>query len=253
MINVQKLEAELKRRCAGPSCFGHLKYVDAPDDELVLLPNKQYMRIPAARAFLEMAIKAHVDEGINLLPAYCFRRHGFQHELFLNWAKKKNVGFEQNVKHVAPAGYSEHHTGYAVDIHDGPGPRQMPKTPFQDRPAYAWLEEHAGEFGFENSFPKNNVQGIIFEPWHWRWVGNEHAERVFEAARQLKRLDEENPKVGEAVRSAKETGIGKNALGSVKKTLRALFDAHDATMQEEQSKLDAFREGKAQAWTSASA
>ena len=58
----------------------------------------------------------------------------------------------------------------------------MPKTPFQNRPAYAWLVEHAADFGFENSFPKDNVQGISFEPWHWRYVGDVHALRTFAAA-----------------------------------------------------------------------
>src|SRR5690606_28963255 len=109
MIDLDHIAAELDRRCRGPASYGHIRYEDAPDAELVLLANKQYLRIPAARAFLEMSIKAHVDAEINLLPAYGFRRHGFQRNLFLNWAKKKQVGFEENLRHVAPPGYSEHH------------------------------------------------------------------------------------------------------------------------------------------------
>lgn len=241
IINTDKLSAEMKRRCSGPACFGHLQYVDAPDDELVLLANKQYMRIPAARAFLEMAIKCHVDTGINLLPAYCFRRHQFQHNLFLNWAKKKQVGFMQNIRHVAPAGYSEHHTGYGVDIHDGPGPRQMPKTPFQDRPAFAWLAEHASEFDFENSFPKGNVQGVMFEPWHWRWVGNAHAEKVFTTIRKLTALDAEDGRVGEALRKGLDSGIDAKAPKDVKRTLQAILDGHAELMAEEQEQLDTWR------------
>ena len=241
MINVDKLAAEMQRRCKGPACFGHLAYVDAPDDELVLLANKQYMRIPAARAFLEMAIKAHVDDGVNLLPAYCFRRHDFQRTLFLNWAKKKNVGFDENVRHVAPAGYSEHHTGYGVDIHDGPGPRHTPNTPFQDRPAYAWLVEHAREFDFENSFPRGNVQGVMFEPWHWRWVGNAHAEQTFRTVRRLTALDAEDARVGEAVRRGGESGIWEQAPQPVRQTLSTLFVEHAELVREEQARLDAWR------------
>lgn len=252
MTNLQKIAQELDRRCKTPATFGHLKYIEAPDDELVLLPNKKYMRIAAARAFLEMSIKAHVDAGVNLLPASCFRRHGIQHELFLKLAQKKNVDFDRNVKRVAPAGYSEHHTGYAVDIRDGPGPRRMPRTPFRKRPVYVWLVEHAADFGFENSFPRGNVQGIIFEPWHWRWVGDDHAERVFTTARKLAELDKENPGFGDAVRAGKDTGVSSKAPPLVKKALHELFEAHGKIMEEEQERLEAFRNDAAKVWVSAS-
>lgn len=251
MANLQMIAQELDGRCKTPATFGHLRYVEAPDDELVLLPNKKYMRIPAARAFLEMSIKAHIDARINLLPASCFRRHGVQREVFLKRAQKKNVGFDQNVKRVAPAGYSEHHTGYAVDIRDGPGPRQMQGTPFRQRPVYAWLVENAADFGFENSFPQGNVQGIIFEPWHWRWIANDHAERMFTTARKLVDLDKEDPRYGEAVRTGKDTGVSSKALPSVKKALHELFEAHGKIMEEEQERLEAFRNGAANVWVSA--
>lgn len=65
----------------------------------------------------------------------------------------------------APPGYSEHHTGRAVDI----GTRDS--TPleigFDRTPAFAWLRDHASEFGFRLSYPPGNPGGYQYEPWHW--------------------------------------------------------------------------------------
>lgn len=67
----------------------------------------------------------------------------------------------------APPGYSEHHTGRAVDINT-PGcvPRE---EPFEDTPAFDWLQRHAGRFGYRLSYPRGNDLGFIYEPWHWYW------------------------------------------------------------------------------------
>ena len=65
----------------------------------------------------------------------------------------------------APPGYSEHHSGSAVDVTtDGvaaldPG--------FENTPAFQWLSKNASRFGFLLSFPANNPYGYAYEPWHW--------------------------------------------------------------------------------------
>lgn len=67
----------------------------------------------------------------------------------------------------APPGYSEHHSGCAIDINT---PGCIPTEEcFADTPAYAWLEKHAGQFGFILSYPRNNALGFIYEPWHWHF------------------------------------------------------------------------------------
>lgn len=83
----------------------------------------------------------------------------------------------------APPGYSEHHTGYAVDLADGNYPKEDISFKFAETEAFRWLKLHAREFGFELSFPKNNSQGVSYEPWHWRFVGSPQAETVFQQAR----------------------------------------------------------------------
>lgn len=65
----------------------------------------------------------------------------------------------------APPGYSEHHTGRAIDINTpGCEPRE---APFENTAAFRWLARYAGDFGFTLSYPPDNAVGFIYEPWHW--------------------------------------------------------------------------------------
>ncbi|MBC7919280.1 MAG: D-alanyl-D-alanine carboxypeptidase family protein [Rhodoferax sp.] len=66
---------------------------------------------------------------------------------------------------VAPPGYSEHHTGRAIDI--GTSEEDALEEVFETTPAFAWLQVHAGEHGFVMSYPRDNAQGFVYEPWHW--------------------------------------------------------------------------------------
>ena len=50
---------------------------------------------------------------------------------------------------------------------------------FADTKEYEWLLEHAKNYGFEMSFPKNNKQGLGFEPWHWKYTGTKEAKKTF--------------------------------------------------------------------------
>jgi D-alanyl-D-alanine carboxypeptidase len=65
----------------------------------------------------------------------------------------------------AAPGFSEHHTGQAVDIAT-PGSRPLTEE-FEDTPAFEWLTREADRFGFSMSYPRNNPFGLIYEPWHW--------------------------------------------------------------------------------------
>jgi D-alanyl-D-alanine carboxypeptidase len=65
----------------------------------------------------------------------------------------------------APPGFSEHHTGCAVDI-STPGAPAL-EADFEATLAFAWLAAHAAEFCFRLSYPAGNPQGYSYEPWHW--------------------------------------------------------------------------------------
>jgi zinc D-Ala-D-Ala carboxypeptidase len=65
----------------------------------------------------------------------------------------------------APPGFSEHHTGCAVDINT-PGCVAR-EEPFENTDAFRWLTANAHRFGFTLSYPRGNRFGFIYEPWHW--------------------------------------------------------------------------------------
>jgi D-alanyl-D-alanine carboxypeptidase len=66
---------------------------------------------------------------------------------------------------LAPPGFSEHHTGRAIDV-GTPGCKPL-EVAFEQTPAFAWLERNAARFGFRLSFPRGNPFGYQYEPWHW--------------------------------------------------------------------------------------
>lgn len=68
----------------------------------------------------------------------------------------------------APPGFSEHHSGCAVDL-AAPGAPVLTED-FERTATFAWLNQHAARFGFTLSYPRNNAQGYIYEPWHWCWA-----------------------------------------------------------------------------------
>jgi D-alanyl-D-alanine carboxypeptidase len=77
----------------------------------------------------------------------------------------KDVPIDTILTLSAPPGYSEHHTGRAVDINT-PG-CEATEEPFELTDAFRWLVRHAGGFGFTMSYPRGNAHGFIYEPWHW--------------------------------------------------------------------------------------
>ena len=81
---------------------------------------------------------------------------------------------------VKRPGYSEHNTGLAVDVY-GSGNASLNQA-FAKTKAYDWLMEHCAEYGFILRFPKGkeDITGVIYEPWHYRYVGVEAATYIME-------------------------------------------------------------------------
>jgi LAS superfamily LD-carboxypeptidase LdcB len=100
----------------------------------------------------------------------------YQTGLFNNGVKRRGSQAEA-AKWVAPPGHSEHHTGWSLDLGEAGTPATDVDQTFEKTAAYLWLATHASEFSFENSFPKNNPQGVSYEPWHWRFVGSDAARK----------------------------------------------------------------------------
>ena len=79
-------------------------------------------------------------------------------------------------RYTARPGESEHQSGLCVDIHDRPSAT----VDFENSPYFLWLCENAHRFGYILRYPrdKENITKIAFEPWHWRYVGRENAEKI---------------------------------------------------------------------------
>ena len=145
----------------------HYKYEDCKKSELVSSVNGLKLRRDAAKAFNEMKAAA-AKEGIKLTCVSGCRPTDYQVNTFKKKFKDANnptvEEIKSRVKVSAPSGYSEHHTGLAVDINST-------SNDFKNTPAYKWLQKHAHEYGFEQSFPAGNAQGLSEESWHYRYVG----------------------------------------------------------------------------------
>lgn len=158
-----------------PADYGrsrHLRlYREATVSRLVLVgraaDDGQRVRLMprAAAAWYRMRDAAAAD-GITLLPLSGFRSVRRQTR---NIRRKLAAGepIDAILRFVAAPGYSEHHTGRAIDI-GSPEDVGLDEK-FGNTAAFRWLRRRAGEFGFVMTFPRGNRYGFGYEPWHWCW------------------------------------------------------------------------------------
>ncbi|MBD1940591.1 D-alanyl-D-alanine carboxypeptidase family protein [Microcoleus sp. FACHB-68] len=165
-----------------PVLYGHLAYAEAPQNELVNVGNGEKLRRNAAAKFKEM-VAAAGKKNITLVPISGFRSIQEQRSVFYDTAAARGQSPEERAKVSAPPGYSEHHTGYAIDIGDASHPELNFSPDLENTPAFRWMLANAETYGFELSFPRNNRQGVTYEPWHWRYVGDTQSQDTFKAAR----------------------------------------------------------------------
>jgi zinc D-Ala-D-Ala carboxypeptidase len=149
---------------------GLMLYTEADQSLLVTVAindeGREYQLLPeAAAAWREMQAAAARD-GYQLIVQSAYRSVARQIALI---QQKLNDGFNINdiLTSIAPPGYSEHHTGRALDIASPLHPTL--DESFASTAEYAWLIEHAPEFGYSLSYPQGNSSGYVFEPWHWCW------------------------------------------------------------------------------------
>ena len=166
--------------------LGHLPYEEADPSQLKAITNdgRIKLRKKAADSFLQMQGDARAS-GIILTAISGFRTVQQQEYLFFEIKRQRNQDTRKRAEVSAPPRYSEHHTGYAIDIGDAKVPATNLSENFEQTPAFRWLENNAARYSFELSFPRNNPQGISYEPWHWRYVGDPDSLKTFYEAQQL--------------------------------------------------------------------
>jgi len=168
---------------SAPDLFGHHVYAEAPAGQLRVIGKagdgyEIRLRETAAKNYLSMEAAAKAD-GIDLVVISGFRTIAEQQQLFFDISKQRNQTPAQRAKVSAPPGHSEHHTGYALDIGDGSIASANLSPSFEKTAAFQWLQNNAAKYGFEMSFPPNNPQGVMYEPWHWRFVGDDDSLATF--------------------------------------------------------------------------
>jgi D-alanyl-D-alanine carboxypeptidase len=166
--------------------LGHFPYGEATDADLVSIAPGVQLHADAAEALVAMQ-QAATAEGIELRVLSAFRSIASQKHIFFDVKSERNQSAQQRAQVSAPPGYSEHSTGYAVDLGDARNPATNLSVAFETTAAFAWLQTHANRFHFRLSFPVGNGQGVSYEPWHWRFEGSAEALKTFEPAQRLDR------------------------------------------------------------------
>jgi len=117
----------------------------------------------AARAWQAMREAAHGDDVV-LESISGYRSHDYQLGIFQRKLERGQT-IDQILTVNAAPGYSEHHSGRALDI--GAPDEPAAEESFERTAAFEWLAAHAGDYGFVMSYPRDNPHGIVYEPWHW--------------------------------------------------------------------------------------
>ncbi len=160
--------------------LGHLPYNEIPKEKLVLIEPYIEVHIDMRDSLLKMREEAKKD-GIYLVFLSGYRSINLQNNIFYSLKSIRNQEAAERARVSAPPGYSEHSTGFAIDIGDATQRVTDFETDFENTDAFKWLMKNAAKFHFKLSFNKDNKY-IDYEPWHWRYEGSIEALKVFESA-----------------------------------------------------------------------
>lgn len=126
-------------------------------------------------------------QGYSPIICSSYRTHEKQQELFEQQVQVyRNDGMDRKAaeaktaKSVAVPGTSEHELGLAVDITDVAEQRIV--SGMEEQPVQQWLMKNCWKYGFILRYPedKAEITGIVYEPWHYRYVGKEAAKYIYE-------------------------------------------------------------------------
>jgi D-alanyl-D-alanine carboxypeptidase len=154
------IDKDLVSACKLSLCEDANQLVSAGMD---IFNREQFVTPSTLQCWLKMQ-SAAAEEDITLSIVSAFRSVEYQCELIRNKLTQGQL-IQDIVQVNAIPGFSEHHTGKAIDISTDscdPLTEEFDKTP-----AFQWLTENAHLFEFVMSYPKNNSHNIIYEPWHW--------------------------------------------------------------------------------------
>lgn len=154
----------------------------ASSDKSYMIANKCYSLpksyapgfVKEASDAYEAMFAAAAKEGIDLPKRTAYRSYSFQNSLYTNYVKSD--GKQKADTYSARPGFSEHQTGYCLDMVSVTSSKNA-----EFKKEYDWLSANASKFGYILRYPegKTDITGYIYEPWHYRYVGTELAEKLY--------------------------------------------------------------------------
>jgi zinc D-Ala-D-Ala carboxypeptidase len=139
----------------------HYRYPEASSSKLVKV-GSQKLHTSAASAFYAMQKAAWSEKKVKLSVISGFRSVNDQAGI-VNSKRSRGMSDKTIYSASSEPGYSEHHTGLAMDINSL-------DPSFGKTKEGLWLKNNVGRFGFEISFPESRPNGVSYEPWHIRYV-----------------------------------------------------------------------------------
>jgi D-alanyl-D-alanine carboxypeptidase len=155
------------------------------DEDFVFPEGKKIEFLSNAMPFLKNLLNKAEDDGLNLKVTSGYRSFDTQSGLKASYRVIYGAGTANQFS--ADQGYSEHQLGTAVDFTTPSSDASL--VGFEQTPEYKWLQENAYRYGFILSYPPNNSY-YIFEPWHWRFVGEELASKLHREKKNFFDLDQ---------------------------------------------------------------
>lgn len=152
------------------------KYIP-PDLETISLEyatSDKFLRKEAKDSFEKLSSDAK-KLGYTIVAVSAYRDYEYQENLFNNYIKEK--GEEYALKCSARPGHSEHQTGLSVDVMGS----NNDYDEFEKSNEFDWMSNNSYKYGFILRYPKGKeyITGFKYEPWHYRYVGNEVASIIY--------------------------------------------------------------------------
>jgi len=154
LIPLNNLKFEVKRN-HDARILGHLPYKETSKEKLVLIEPSIEVHMDMRDSLLKMREEAKKD-GIYLVFLSGYRSINLQNEIFYSLKSIRNQEASERARVSDPPCYSEHSTGFAIDIGDATHRETDFESDFENTAAFRWLIKNAAKFHFKLSFNKDN-------------------------------------------------------------------------------------------------
>ena len=164
--------------------LGHFPYQEAAYEDLIEIQPNILIHKGMYKSLIEMKDDAERD-GIYLVFLSGYRSIKLQKQIFYSLKSTRNQIASERARVSAPPGYSEHSTGFAIDIGDAYERETDFEESFENTNAFKWLKRNAAKYHFRLSFDREQTS-VDYEPWHWRYEGSIEALKIFESSNRFK-------------------------------------------------------------------